>query len=319
MIGRQWAGRMLSASVLGPAMICALLVIFSVLSPGMASRDNILNILAQASYLMLFASAQSMVLLVRGYDLSLGNTVSLVSVIAGLAMTSSWSQAAGWPVLLSVLCGVGAALVIGIANGALVAKAGLNPFIVTLAMTYVLVAISSTVTGGAPVSGLPKSFVALSNRELLGLPLQIWTLGAATLLLYTALEWTVFGRSLYLIGSNPLAATAAGIPTQLVTALAYVLCSVVAGVGAILLTARTGSGEPTLGANLTLEAIAAAVVGGMSTQGGRGAAVAPLIGAVLITLLSNGMDMARIDGYIQQICLGLIILAVLALDRLRTR
>lgn len=101
-------------------------------------------------------------------------------------------------------------------------------------------------------------------------------------------EWTVFGRSLYLIGSNPLAATAAGIPTQLVTALAYVLCSVVAGVGAILLTARTGSGEPTLG-------------------------------AVLITLLSNGMDMARIDGYIQQICLGLIILAVLALDRLRTR
>ena len=128
MIGRQSAGRMLSASVLGPAMICALLVIFSVLSPGMASRANILNILAQASYLMLFASAQSMVLLVRGYDLSLGNTVSLVSVIAGLAITSSWSQAAGWPVLLSVLCGVGAALVIGIANGALVAKAGTQSF-----------------------------------------------------------------------------------------------------------------------------------------------------------------------------------------------
>jgi ribose transport system permease protein len=319
MIGRLSPRRMLSASILGPAMICALLLGFSLLSPGMASRDNILNILAQASYLMLFAPAQSMVLLVRGYDLSLGNAVSLVSVIVALAMTSSWAQTAGWPVLLSVLCGLGVALTIGIANGVLVAKAGLNPFIVTLAMTYVLIAISSTVTGGVPVSGLPKSFVTLSNCDLLGLPLQIWTLGAATLLLYAALEWTVFGRSLYLIGSNPLAATAAGIPTRLVTALAYVLCSIIAGVGAILLTARTGSGEPTLSANLTLEAIAAAVVGGMSTQGGKGAASAPLIGAVLITLLSNGMNMARIDGYIQQICLGLIILAALALDRLRTR
>ncbi|ALG90887.1 MULTISPECIES: ABC transporter permease [Actibacterium] len=307
----------LNSAVVGLVMIALLLAGFSAASPQMLTKGNIYNILVQSSYLMIFASAQSMVLLTRGYDLSLGNTVSLVSVITAMVLVSPWGQAAGAPILLAALCGLGAAVLIGGLNGTLVAATGLNPFIVTLGTMYIVQALGSTVSGGFPVSGVPAQFMALSRLDVLGVPVQIWTLGLATLALHMLLKWSVYGRSLYLVGANPTAATTAGVKTRMVTAMAYVCCSAFAGLGAILLTARTGSGEPTLGANLTLEAIAAAVVGGISTQGGRGGAVAPLIGAVLITLLSNGMDLVQIDGYVQQICLGMIILIALTLDRFR--
>jgi ribose transport system permease protein len=133
------------------------------------------------------------------------------------------------------------------------------------------------------------------------------------------LKATRFGRSLYIIGGNPRAAKAAGIRLVPVLTLAYTVCGILAGIGALLLTARTGSGEPNLGGNLTLESIAAAVVGGVRLTGGEGGVGSAVLGAIFITVLSNGMNLLQVDGYIQQICLGAIIIISLIVSRAETR
>ena len=145
--------------------------------------------------------------------------------------------------------------------------------------------------------------------------MPIWVLIAVFLVLGITLSATRFGRSIYIIGSNPKAANAAGIRAKPVVIMAYTICGLLTAVGAIMLTARTGSGEPNLGGNLTLESIAAAVVGGVRLSGGEGGVTAALIGAVFITVLSNGMNLIQVDGYLQQIFLGLIIIVSLIIVR----
>jgi ribose transport system permease protein len=177
-------------------------------------------------------------------------------------------------------------------------------------------AFASTISGGFPVTGLPSSLNAwLSQATFLTIPAPIWFAALVFLILTFTLRATRFGRYLYIIGANPQAAVAAGIRTRPVLVMAYVLCAVLTALGAILLTARTGSGEPTLGGNLTLEAIAAAVVGGVHLSGGEGGVGAAVLGALFITVLSNGMNLVQIDGYLQQICLGVIIIISLIVSR----
>lgn len=297
-----------------PLAIVATVVLFGLVEPRVLSFGNFRNIAVQASYLAIFAMAQTIVILTRGFDLSLGFTVSLVSVVASMAMVGAGGGDAG------ILYGIGAGLVvaalIGSANGLLVAGIGINPLVTTLGMANIVMAFASTVSGGFPVTGLPQDFTAIfAQSTLLAIPTPIWIAALVFLLLFLTLKATRFGRSLYIVGANPKAAVAAGIRTVPVLLLAYVACSAMAALGALLLTARTGSGEPNLGGNLTLEAIAAAVVGGVRLSGGEGGAGSAVLGALFITVLSNGMNLVQIDGYLQQICLGAIIIVSLILSR----
>ncbi|PDQ18658.1 ABC transporter permease [Mesorhizobium sanjuanii] len=297
-----------------PIAIVVTLVLFGLVEPRVLSLGNFRNIAIQASYLSIFAMAQTMVILTRGFDLSLGYTVSLVSVVASMAMVAMGGGDA------SILYGVGAgvliAALIGLANGLLIAGIGINPLVTTLGMANIVMALSSTISGGFPVTGLPRGLTAeFAQGSLMSIPIPIWFAGLVYTLLFLTLKATKFGRSLYIIGANPRAAVAAGIRTLPVLVLAYTLCAVLAALGALLLTARTGSGEPNLGGNLTLEAIAAAVVGGVRLSGGEGGVGAALLGALFITVLSNGMNLVQIDGYLQQICLGVIIIVSLIVNR----
>jgi len=147
------------------------------------------------------------------------------------------------------------------------------------------------------------------------LPLTLAILVA--LLLYLLLEHTVFGRSLYLIGNNPRAAHLAGLPSKRYLMLAYVACGLLAAFGSLMLTARTGSGEPNLGGSLMLESIAAAVIGGVSLQGGVGGIVSVVLGSLFVTMLSNAMNLLEVGGYVQQILLGCVIIGAIFLDRIR--
>lgn len=301
-----------------PIAIVVTLVLFGMVEPRVLSFGNFRNIAIQASYLAIFAMAQTMVILTRGFDLSLGYTVSLVSVAASMAMVAMGSGDA------SILYGVGAgvliAALIGLANGLLIAGIGINPLVTTLGMANMVMALASTISGGFPVTGLPRGLTTeFAQGSLLAIPIPIWFAGLVFALLFLTLKATKFGRSLYIIGANPRAAVAAGIRTLPVLVLAYTLCAVLAALGALLLTARTGSGEPNLGGNLTLEAIAAAVVGGVRLSGGEGGVGAALLGALFITVLSNGMNLVQIDGYLQQICLGVIIIVSLIVNRDVTR
>jgi ribose transport system permease protein len=297
-----------------PIAIVVVLILFGLVEPRVLSLGNFRNIALQASYLAIFAMAQTMVLLTRGFDLSLGYTVSLVSVAASMAMVAMGGGDA------SILYGVGAAVVIagaiGLANGVLIAGIGINPLVTTLGMANMVLAFASTISGGFPVTGLPKGLTAeFAQGSPLSIPMPIWIAALVFVLLFLVLKATRFGRSLYIIGANPRAAVAAGIRTVPVLVLAYVLCALLAALGALLLTARTGSGEPNLGGNLTLEAIAAAVVGGVRLSGGEGGVGAAVLGALFVTVLSNGMNLVQIDGYLQQICLGVIIIVSLIVNR----
>ena len=299
---------------LGPWRLVAgmvlILLAFAAVEPRVISVANLRNIAVQASYLSVFALAQCLVILTRGFDLSLGFAVSLVSVVSAMAMVASGSAALG------IAAGLGVGLAVGLANGVLIGGIGLNPLVTTLGMANIVMALASTLSDGFPVSGLPAGFTqAFAQATVLGLPSQLWIVALLFVLGWGLLRATRLGRSLYIIGANPRAAVAAGINTFGVLVTAYTLSAVLTAVGALLLTARTGSGEPNLGGNLTLEAIAAAVVGGARLSGGQGGVASALLGALFVTVLSNGMNLIRLDGYIQQICLGAIIVVSLILSR----
>jgi len=291
-------------------LIVVVLLAFAIVQPRVISGANLRNIAVQGSYLAIFALAQCLVILTRGFDLSLGFTVSLVSVLSAMAMVATGSA------LVGIFAGLGVGLVVGGVNGLLIGGIGLNPLITTLGMANIAMALASTVSGGFPVAGLPDGFTGtFAQGTLLWIPAQIWIAGVVFASVWALLRATRLGRSLYIIGANPRAAVAAGINTFGGLLAAYAISSLITATGALLLTARTGSGEPNLGGNLTLEAIAAAVVGGARLSGGHGGVSSALLGALFVTVLSNGMNLVQLDGYIQQMCLGAIIIASLILGR----
>jgi ribose transport system permease protein len=303
-----------------PLFIVAMEIGFWTVQPRVLYPDNLLNILQQSTYLIVFAAGQMIVILTRGFDLSLGTTVSAVSVASALVMTSIVDEtlSTALAVAAGIAAGMGLGLAIGLFNGTIVSRLNVNPFVVTLGSLNIALGIATTISGGRPVFNVPDEFSAIAyNGKLLMVPVPLVLAAAVCLLLYFVLERTVFGRSLYLIGNNPRAADLAGLPRVKYLTLAYVICSLLAAFGSLMLTGRTGSGEPNLGGSLMLESIAAAVIGGVSLQGGVGGVVQVILGSVFVTMLSNGMDLLEVGGYIQQIILGGVIIAAVFLDRLR--
>jgi len=303
-----------------PIALVALLLGFAAVDRSVLSPANLLNIAQQTSYLALFAMAQTVVILTRGFDLALGPAVSMVSVGTALAMAGA--TAAGHDQTTVLLAGLGAGFGLGIAcglfNGMVIALLGVNPFVATLGSYNIAIGVATTLSAGRPVQGVPKLFSQLFyGGSIFGFPATISITLAIGIVLHLTLRRTVFGRSLYIIGTNPRAAAVAGLPVKRILIATYVLCSTLAALGAIMMTARTGSGEPNLGGSLSLQAIAGAVVGGTSLAGGRGGVGTAVLGALFITILSNGMNLTRIDGYIQMVVLGAIVIIGVLLDRLR--
>nr|WP_281065487.1 ABC transporter permease [Jiella sonneratiae] len=280
---------------------------------------NLLNIAQQASYLALFAMAQMVVILTRGFDLSLGPTVSMVSVAAALTMAGVGGTGGSLvpAVILGIIAGLALACACGVFNGVVVALLGVSPLVATLGSMNVAIGIATTISGGRPVQGVPAPFSEIFySGSVFGISSAIVIACAVGLVLHLVLNRTVFGRSLYIIGTNPGAAAVAGVPVRRLLVAAYILCSALAGLGALMMTARTGSGEPNLGGTLSLQSIAAAVVGGTSLAGGRGGVVTAVLGALFITILSNGMNLTGVDGYVQMIVLGAIVILGVVIDRL---
>lgn len=301
-----------------PVVLAVLLLVFAVLEPAMLSVANLRNMLIQASYLVIFACAQMVVILVRGFDLSLGTTVSTISVAAGMVMVHLTQNGtpADTAVALGVLAGLVIGGVIGAANGLVVSYLRVNPFVATFGMLNICLGLSSSLSGGFQIFDLPATLNEIFYSSApLGVPMPVLASVLVLAFCHVLLVHTRFGRSLFILGSNPRAAAVAGHDSQALLAGAYVLCSVLVATGALLLTARTGSGEPNLGGSLMLESIAAAVIGGISLRGGQASVSAPVMGALIITVLSAGMNLARIDGYLQQVLLGMVIVATVFLDQ----
>lgn len=320
---RRLQRRMRMTQALLPVALLLMLLGFAAAEPRVLSFGNLANVLQQASYLFIFALAQMCVIVTRGFDLSLGTNVSAVSVLSALTLTGlvgAEGNGVAVAIFAGLLVGLGFGALVGVFNGLVVAWLRVNPFIATLGSLNICLGVASMASDGRPVFNVPDAFSQIFySGTILGVEMPIVyaaVIGIAMALLFSR---TVLGRSLFLIGSNPRAAEVAGLPTRRYLTAAYVLAGMLAAFGALMLTARTGSGEPNLGGGLRLvgESIAAAVIGGVSLRGGVGGVEAALIGALFITVLSNGMNLVRVDGYIQMIVLGAVLIGAIFLDRFR--
>ena len=306
-----------------PFLLLIAVVVFTLMSDNFLSGRNLLNVVRQSTYLTLVAMGQMFALLTGGFDLSVGTILALTSVVGAMAMAGTYAampDAVGLSILVGVLAGVATGTAIGVVNGIGVSIFNVSPFMMSLGMASVGFGIALYLTGGVPVYGMPMEFGdTFGFGSVLGVPTPILVTAILILILYVLVNWTRLGRYFYAVGGNIKAARLSGINTRLTLFLAYVLCGAMAAIAGILLTARLDTGEANIGATMPLESIAACVIAGVSLRGGVGRLENVVLGALFIGLVQNGMNLARIESYLQTVVIGaLLILAVLA-DQFRLR
>jgi len=292
-------------------------VTFAALSPHFFTADNLLNVSLQASITAIIAAGMTYVILTGGIDLSVGSIVAFAGIVATATLKSPVPPVAG--IALAVI----AALAFGAGSGALVGvvvtRFAVAPFIATLALMTVWRGAAFVVTEGRPIWDLPPSFGALGGGRLLGVPFPTVVMAAVYVVAHVTLTSTRFGRHVLAVGGNPEAARLAGIRTSRVITSSYVLCGTLAAASGVLLASRMNSGQPNAGVMYELDVIAAVVVGGTSLSGGRGSVVGTLLGAMLIAILRNGLNLLNVNSYVQQVLVGVVILLAVLADPMRRK
>lgn len=302
-----------------PALFVVALLIFAMAAPGFFSVDNQLNVSRQSVYLMLVALAQLIVLVGGGIDLSVGTIVALSSISAALTMSGIYQNGEG-SAQTAILAGTAVALavgaVVGLINGIGTALLRIPSFMMTLGMSSVVFGVALYLSGGVPVYGLPESFgQTFGYGYFLGVPVPVLMVLVAIAVVYVLLEWTRYGRHLYAIGGNPRAATLSGVRTERVTILAFVLSGVLSALSGVLLTARLGTGESSIGTTFPLESIAACVIAGAALTGGVGRTLAVVAGTFLIVMVQNGMNLMQIGAYAQTMVVGALLIFAMAFSK----
>ena len=308
--------------------ILPLLLVISFVTLGLVERrfwlpENIFNVFRQSSYLCVISMAQMLVLLTGNFDLSVGANIALGAIVMNLVTVSILNTYAVAPTI-AIIAGVAAALatgtVIGVVNGIGVAMMKVHSFIMTLGIMSVALGLALFLSGGMPVSGVPDSFgQVFAYSRPLGIPAPVVATVAIFVVLYVLLNWTRFGRHLYAVGSSLQASRLTGINTSLQLFLAHTLCGAVTAFGAILLTARVGTGEAHMGNEFVLASITACALGGVSLTGGTGRIVNVVLGAFFLTMLTNGMTIARMGSYAQIVADGVLLILAVWAEQARLR
>jgi inositol transport system permease protein len=301
----------------------AMLIVASILSPAFLSKTNLINVVRQMSVVGLIALGVTGVIVSAGIDLSSGSVVGLSAVVA-----ASLSQLPDYPaafykglqvplfVAILAACGVGA--LVGLINGSLVAKTRIPPFIATLGTLTAIRGAALLYTGGRPISDLTDGYNFIGQGDLFGIPVPILLLVLMALLTHVLYSQTKFGKYVYAIGGNEQAARVSGIDVGKYKMLMYVYAGFLAGLAGLVVSARIGSGQPGLGQGYELDAIAAAVIGGASlSAGGIGTVAGTVVGALIIGVLNNILDLTNVSAYWQQIIKGCIIVGAVILDQLK--
>ena len=306
-----------------PFFLAIALVVFSLASPQFLGVDNLVNVARQSVYLILVSLGQMLVLMTAGFDLAVGTAIALTSVVSAMVMVrvaAFLPDAVGVAIVLGALAGIAAALVLGIVNGVGVAKFGVSPFIMTLGVQSIGAGASLFLTGGVPISGLPPEFAdTFGFGRVLGLPVPVLMAILCIGAVWVFVQRGRVGRHILAIGGNPKAARLSGIDVTRTLIVAYCLCSFLASIAGLLLTARVESGESNLGGTIALESIAACVIGGVSLRGGMGRVENVVLGAFFIVLVQNGMNLAQIGSYMQMVLIGLLLVAAVVADQIRYR
>ncbi|MEX3013990.1 ABC transporter permease [Gymnodinialimonas hymeniacidonis] len=307
--------RIAAQEYFGPLVALLIIVAFVALTtPNFLEPQNFRNIALQVSILSIVAIGSTIVIITGGIDLSPGSMIAFLSMCLAVFIKNQGLDL--WlaiPLTLLIGCGL------GVVNGILVAYVGIPAFIVTLAGLSAFKGLALTLNGGTPAFSLSPQLGEIFYGTFLGLPLPFFYVIGAYFLFTIIMEHTRLGREIYAVGGNESAARLSGINVAKVRLIAFLFAGLCAAIGAVLLSARLNSGSPNYGSLIELQAIAAAVVGGASLAGGRGRVISTLIGALIIVVVQNGLNLNAVTTSMQSLTIGLIILIAVGLDVWRAR
>lgn len=284
----------------------------SIAAPNFLTVNNILNIFNQASMNVFIAIGMMMTMLIAGIDLSVGSVVALSSVVAAPFFFSDSIASIGVGILVALAIG----LICGLVNGSLVAYFNLPAFLVTFGVSQVARGISYLMMNGKVYNGFSKTFKVIGKARLIGkIQMPILIMLVCMLLMSIFLKKSNLGRKIYTTGANPSAARYSGINVRRITMLCYAMSGLFAALAGVIWISRLDAAEATIGASYANDAIAAAAIGGISFSGGRGKVVGTLLGAVLLTLIKNGMNQLGIPTEYQKLVTGGVIIIAVLIDR----
>lgn len=296
--------------------VLGLVVLSSVLwalTPHFLTVPNLLNVAQQTSINAIVAVGMTFVIISGGIDLSVGSIVALSGVGLGAALQGGQ----GLPVALAIALGIG--VTCGLVNGAIISWGGLPPFIVTLGMMSIVRGAALVFTEGRPVSGFDPLFRSLAAGQLGGVPAPVIATLAVYLVAHVVLTRTTFGRYVYAIGGNEEATRLAGVSVRFHKTMIYAVSGLVSAMAAVILTARLNSAQPIAGTMYELDAIAATVIGGTSLMGGEGSLAGTLVGALIMGVLRNGLNLLGVSSFLQQIVIGAVIIGAVLVDTVLKR
>jgi len=289
------------------AVILIMVVLMSILSPTFLTTGNLLNVLRQAAPIFIIGAGQTVIILARGIDLSMDSVASLTSVVIATLMVDNKI-----PFYIAMVLGLCLGAVLGLINGVIVTKIKLPPFIATFGTWLLFKGLTVLWIDGRIISGFPKEFVFLGAGRLFGIPVIIFIAILVYIIIRILLRHTVFGRKIYAIGANPDASRVSGIKIDRILIIAFIISALMATFGSQLFISRINSAKSDFGEGFALDAIAATLIGGTSFDGGVGTIEGTMIGALIILLLRNAMNLLGISPYWQGLATGLtIIIAVL--------
>jgi ribose/xylose/arabinose/galactoside ABC-type transport system permease subunit len=297
-------------TLIGLVALCSVLWI---LTPYFLTVSNLLNVAEQTSINAIVAVGMTFVILSGGIDLSVGSIVALSGVVLGVALRD------GQPLALALALTLVIGAVCGEVNGLLVSHGGLPPFIVTLGTMSIARGAALLVTEGRPISGFAASFRVLASGRVGFVAAPVLITAAVYGVAHFALTRTTFGRYVYAIGGNEEATRLSGVAVRFHKAMIYVVSGVMSAVAAVILTARLNSAQPIAGMNYELDAIAATVIGGTSLMGGEGTLAGTLVGALIMGVLRNGLNLLGVSSFLQQIVIGGVIVVAVLLDTVLKR
>lgn len=289
-------------------MLLIVSLILFIATPLFLTGPNLLNVLLATSVTALLAAGQTFVIIIGEIDLSVGAVLGISGAVTAITLQTQ-------PLLVGLAVGLGVGALAGLINGLLVTFLRMPSFIATLGSTSVLAGLTLFITQGNPISVANKGFLAIGQSRPLDVPMPVWIVLAVVVVFGVILARTRFGRYVYATGDNAEASRLSGIKVYRVKILAFVISGVLASIAGFILTARLGTAQPTAGTGLELAAIAAVIIGGTSLAGGRGALIGTFIGAILLGVIDNGLNLLNVSPFLQGVVKGFVILFAVFLDR----
>lgn len=288
-----------------------LVIILSLVSPNhaFATVGNLMVVLIQTSINGILAMGMSFVIISNGIDLSVGSIIGLAGVVA-----AQFAHPGEYPLIVSILLALAIGALIGAINGIGIAYGSLPPFIMTLGSMTMVRGLALIASGGTPVFNVSDGFQKITGMKPLGIPILAIYFLLIVVICTFILTKTVFGRQVYAVGGNEISAAVSGINVKKVRVLVYTISGILAGFSGMLVASRTITGAPTAGESYEMDAIAAVVIGGVSMSGGAGRPYAVVIGALLIAVIANGLDILGMDANFQKVVKGLIIVVAVLMD-----